>query len=37
MGCTCHGEKVGDKNVSMEDGLNKVGDKVSMEDELRDG
>ena len=30
---------VGDENVSMEleDGLNKVGDEVSMEDGLRDG
>ena len=37
MGCTCHGDKVGDENVSMEDGLNKVGDEVSMEDGLRDG
>ena len=37
MGFTCHGDKVGDKNVSMEDGLNKVGGEVSMEDRLRDG
>ena len=37
MGCTCHGDKVGDENVSMEDGLNKVGDEVSMEDGHRDG
>ena len=36
MGCTCHGDKVGDENVSMEDGLNMVGDKVSMEDGLGD-
>ena len=31
------GDNVGDKNVSMEDGLTKVGDEVSTEDRLRDG
>ena len=37
MGCTCHGDKVGDENVSIEDRLNKVGGEVSMEDGLSDG
>ena len=30
------GDKVGDEIVSIEDGLNKVGDEVSKEDKLRD-
>ena len=30
------GDKVGDGIVSIEDGLDKVGDEVSMEDKLRD-